>query len=189
MISVDFFDRFLIWHNSIARNLPHVIFESCEKCTEIIKLQMDCRLGIWPNTPRFNKHGVLDPLDFDVETDEEWLREIWREWGNQYNQDYIQECFGRYRGVFDTSCSILVDTNVDVMALDKCWQRMHAHEEAILNSPSEILEIVKWFIIHIYESDSFIFLAEDALRKSADIIKCRFAEMDINFLSLDPVQK
>jgi hypothetical protein len=66
MIDIDCLKQHCLYYNLEIRAFPHIIYESCGDSTKIISSLMNCQIGIWPMTPRYNTKGVLDPLDFAV---------------------------------------------------------------------------------------------------------------------------
>jgi hypothetical protein len=176
----------IIYEDFRLRRLPHIIYESNERCIEIIKSILDCAAGIWPKMPRYNNNGVLDPIEFDDE-DKISDSQLWALWSNPYNQKFLAESCGSCMGIFDTDEAMIIDVSVDYYELDKIWKKIYNNYSITLwDIIFSVLDLTKWFILHFYESDTFIFIAEDTMYNSTSRIKRKFFEEGINFVCIHP---
>jgi hypothetical protein len=176
----------IVYEDSRFRKLPHIIYESNEKCIQIITSILDCTAGMWPLTPRYNDNGILDPIEFYEENNGISDSQLWKLWSNPYNQKFLAESCGRYSGIFDTSDTIIVNISIDYDVLNKAWEKKDNYDETLWTIIFSVLDLTKWAVLHFYENDTFIFLAESTMYNFTSRIKRKFFEEGINFICIHP---
>jgi hypothetical protein len=146
--------------------LPNITFHSDKIIIDFICHVFGCKLAIWPMQPRYNKSGNLDAFDEDLS-----LSNVWEEWNNSHNQNYIYECCFDRCGIFETNNAIVIPQNILLREMNRYLHILQLEESQYFQEIDKITETTGWLLTYLYEKNLFLFLARNTLTKeTANIV-------------------
>jgi hypothetical protein len=140
--------------------LPNITFHPNKMIIEHICQIFECKLAIWEMEPRYNMSGELDAFEENLS-----LSDIWNEWKNFYNQNYIYDCCSINCGVFESNHAIVIPQNVPLSEMNRYLYILQLEEQQYFKEIAKVTETCGMLLTYLYERQLFLLLTSHVFAK------------------------